>query len=116
MERKNKNGAVASAVLGAPVDRGHFDWRWRERPALALLVARSKDDATPHPSEVKACREAICPQSASLNFLGTTRTPPASTPYSRTREVLLDWRPGRQCFASVGAVFARRNRWPPSGV
>jgi hypothetical protein len=56
---KTKNGAVASAVLGAPVDRGHFDWRWRERPALALLVARSTNEATPHPSEVKAHRDQL---------------------------------------------------------
>ena len=34
-----KNGAVASAVLvHQRVDRAHFDWRWRERPALALLA------------------------------------------------------------------------------
>ena len=35
----NKNGAVASAVPGAPhVEPPHFDWRWRERPARALLA------------------------------------------------------------------------------
>jgi len=37
-----RNGAVASAVLGAPMDRGHFDWRRRGRPALALLAWESK--------------------------------------------------------------------------
>jgi hypothetical protein len=37
-QRQNKNGAVASAVLGAPVDHVHFDWLWRVRPVLALLV------------------------------------------------------------------------------
>ena len=36
---KNRNGAVASAVPSA-LTRGsaHFDWHWRERPALALLA------------------------------------------------------------------------------
>ena len=35
----NKNGAVASAVLvHLRVEPAHFDWRWRERPALALLA------------------------------------------------------------------------------
>jgi hypothetical protein len=37
---QNKNGAVASAVLGAPVDHVHFDWLWRERPARALRPGR----------------------------------------------------------------------------
>jgi hypothetical protein len=37
--RQDRNGAVASAVPGA-LSRGpaHFDWLWRERPALALLA------------------------------------------------------------------------------
>ena len=49
-----RNGAVTDAVLGA-LTRGsaHFAWRWRERPALALLVweacSRSIKYATPHP-------------------------------------------------------------------
>jgi hypothetical protein len=35
----NTNGAVTSAVLvHLRVEPAHFDWRWRERPALALLV------------------------------------------------------------------------------
>jgi hypothetical protein len=36
---QNRNGAVASAVPSA-LTRGpaHFDWHWRERPALALLA------------------------------------------------------------------------------
>jgi hypothetical protein len=35
----NRNGAVASAVLvHLGVEPAHFDWRWRERPALALLA------------------------------------------------------------------------------
>jgi hypothetical protein len=35
----NKNGAVTSAVLvHLRVEPAHFDWRWRERPALALLA------------------------------------------------------------------------------
>jgi hypothetical protein len=35
----NRNGAVTSAVLvHLRVEPAHFDWRWRERPALALLV------------------------------------------------------------------------------
>jgi GH35 family endo-1,4-beta-xylanase len=34
-----KAGAVTSAVLvHLRVEPAHFDWRWRERPALALLV------------------------------------------------------------------------------
>ena len=37
--RQNKNGAVASAVLGTR-DRAHSDWRWRERPARARLGVR----------------------------------------------------------------------------
>jgi hypothetical protein len=37
---QNKNGAVASAALGAPVDHVHFDWLWRERPARALRPGR----------------------------------------------------------------------------
>src|SRR3984893_14043038 len=35
----NTNGAVTSAVLvHLRVEPAHFDWRWRERPALALLA------------------------------------------------------------------------------
>ena len=53
VNRQNKNGAVASAVLGAPVDLVHFDWLWRVRPVLALLVwdtrSRSKYKIFPHP-------------------------------------------------------------------
>jgi hypothetical protein len=34
-----ENGAITSAVLvHLPVEPAHFDWRWRERPALALLA------------------------------------------------------------------------------
>jgi hypothetical protein len=34
----NRNGAVTSAVLvHLRVEPAHFDWRWRERPVLALL-------------------------------------------------------------------------------
>jgi hypothetical protein len=38
VNRQNKNGAVASAVL-VRTTRGpaHFDWLWRVRPVLALL-------------------------------------------------------------------------------
>ena len=38
-EALNRNGAANSAVL-VHQTRGiaHFDWRWRERPALALLA------------------------------------------------------------------------------
>src|SRR5258707_5968165 len=33
------NGAVTSAVLvHLRVESAHFDWRWRERPVLALLA------------------------------------------------------------------------------
>ncbi len=42
----NRNGAVTSAVLvHLRVEPAHFDWRWRERPALALLawVALARD-------------------------------------------------------------------------
>jgi hypothetical protein len=54
----NRNGAVTSAVLvHLRVEPAHFDWRWRERPALALLAwealgSRSGGEATPHPSGV----------------------------------------------------------------
>ena len=54
----NTNGAVTSAVLvHLRVEPAHFDWRWRERPALALLAwealgSRSAGEATPHPSGV----------------------------------------------------------------
>ena len=54
----NRNGAVTSAVLvHLRVEPAHFDWRWRERPALALLAweafgSRSAGEATPHPSGV----------------------------------------------------------------
>jgi hypothetical protein len=35
----NRNGAVTSAVLvHLRVEPAHFDWRWRERPVLALLA------------------------------------------------------------------------------
>src|SRR3984893_11077127 len=35
----NTNGAVTSSVLvHLRVEPAHFDWRWRERPALALLA------------------------------------------------------------------------------
>jgi hypothetical protein len=35
----NRNGAVTSAVLvHLRVEPAHFDWRWRERPALARLA------------------------------------------------------------------------------
>jgi hypothetical protein len=34
-----KRGAVVSAVLvHVRVEPAHFDWRWRERPVLALLA------------------------------------------------------------------------------
>src|SRR6202790_5862017 len=34
-----ENGAVASAVpVHLRVEPAHFDWRWRERPVLALLA------------------------------------------------------------------------------
>ena len=34
-----ENGAVTSAVLvHLRVEPAHFDWRWRERPALTLLA------------------------------------------------------------------------------
>jgi hypothetical protein len=34
-----RNGAVTSAVLvHLRVEPAHFDWRWQERPALALLA------------------------------------------------------------------------------
>src|SRR5437899_7071176 len=36
---RDRNGAVTSAVLvHLRVEPAHFDWRWRERPALALLA------------------------------------------------------------------------------
>jgi hypothetical protein len=36
---ETENGAVTSAVLvHLRVEPAHFDWRWRERPALALLA------------------------------------------------------------------------------
>jgi hypothetical protein len=39
LESPTENGAVTSAVLvHLPVEPAHFDWRWRERPALALLA------------------------------------------------------------------------------
>jgi len=38
------------------VESAHFDWHWRERPALALLAwetcSRSAYKATPHPDGV----------------------------------------------------------------
>jgi len=38
------------------VEPPHFDWRWRERPALALLVwetsSRPSEETTPHPDGV----------------------------------------------------------------
>src|ERR1700704_230340 len=55
---QTENGAVTSAVLvHLHVEPAHFDWRWRERPALALLAwealgSRSGGEATPHPSGV----------------------------------------------------------------
>jgi hypothetical protein len=37
--RQRENGAVASAVpVHLRVEPAHFDWRWRERPVLALLA------------------------------------------------------------------------------
>jgi hypothetical protein len=51
-----------TALLPAPfwctkrVESAHFDWHWRERPALALLAweacSRSAEEATPHPTRV----------------------------------------------------------------
>jgi len=36
---QTENGAVTSAVpVHLRVEPAHFDWRWRERPALALLA------------------------------------------------------------------------------
>ena len=43
-------GTIRTALLPAPfwctkrVDRAHFDWRWRERPARALLAWEAKRD------------------------------------------------------------------------
>jgi hypothetical protein len=56
--RQTENGAVTSAVLvHLRVEPAHFDWHWRERPALALLAwealgSRSAGEAMPHPSGV----------------------------------------------------------------
>jgi hypothetical protein len=37
--KRIRNGAVTSAVLvHLRVELAHFDWRWRERPALARLA------------------------------------------------------------------------------
>ena len=37
-----RNGAVASAVpVHLRVEPAHFDWRWRERPVLALLAGEA---------------------------------------------------------------------------
>jgi len=57
-----KSPYAQTALLPAPfwctkrVEPAHFDWRWRERPALALLAweacSRSADQATPHTSGV----------------------------------------------------------------
>ena len=61
-----------TALLPAPfwctkrVEPAHFDWHWRERPALALLAweacSRSVDEATPHPRGVNWKRQLILGQ------------------------------------------------------
>ena len=70
------------------MDRAHFDWRWRERPVLALLgVARSTDDATPRPSEVNwNYKTAPADQN-------TTMTAAANTPHTITNALMI-------CFSS----------------
>src|SRR5438105_5459500 len=60
---------LETALLPAPfwctkrVEPAHFDWHWRERPALALLAweacSRSVDEATPHPRGVNWKRQLI---------------------------------------------------------
>ena len=61
-----------TALLPAPfwctkrVEPAHFDWHWRERPALALLAweacSRSADEATPRPRGVNWKRQLILGQ------------------------------------------------------
>jgi hypothetical protein len=55
-------GLLKTALLPAPfwctkrVESAHFNWRWRERPALALLAweacSRPAGERTPRPSRV----------------------------------------------------------------
>jgi hypothetical protein len=57
-DRTPSRRLLETALLPAPfwctkrAESAHFDWRWRERPALALLAweacSRSTDEATPH--------------------------------------------------------------------
>ena len=61
----NRNGAVTSAVLvHLRVEPAHFDWRWRERPALALLAweALARD---PLP---RLCRIQVESTGTTVNF------------------------------------------------
>jgi hypothetical protein len=61
----NKNGAVTSAVLvHLRVEPAHFDWRWRERPALALLAweALARDPVA------RLCRSQVESIGTTINF------------------------------------------------
>jgi hypothetical protein len=61
----NRNGAVTSAVLvHLRVEPAHFDWRWRERPALALLAweALARDPLA------RLCRIQVESTGTTINF------------------------------------------------
>ena len=61
----NKNGAVTSAVLvHLRVEPAHFDWRWRERPALALLAW----EALPRDPLARLCRIQVESTGTTINF------------------------------------------------
>src|SRR6266481_658908 len=61
----NRNGAVTSAVLvRLRVEPAHFDWRWRERSALALLAGK--------PWLAMRCRRYAASKPSQLESIGMT--------------------------------------------
>jgi hypothetical protein len=80
----NKNGAVTSAVLvHLRVEPAHFDWRWWERPALALLAweALARDPVA------RLCRTQVESIGTTINFR------PAATTHHAVSALLIESRP-----------------------
>src|ERR1700688_3214459 len=81
---RNRNSAVPSAVLvHLRVEPAHFDWRWWERPALALLAweALARDPVA------RLCRTQVESIGTTINFR------PAATTHHAVSALLIESRP-----------------------
>ena len=91
---------LETALLQAPfwctkrVESAHFDWRWRERPALALLAwetcSRSADEATPHPSRVNWIGDYFRPRAITYRDIAASAVIDRHIAHSRRRFDVLE--------------------------